>query len=141
MTNAIDAKLLEILAESTCFGIAYDLSVPECKQCDVKGSCKAKMEGGLGGTPVPTTKAVAIEPKKEAKTTSAPKKASEPKATKPTTKKAESKPVGNLPDFKAMTLENLENLARERNVEWKDYGSENITRMRLVMALKKSYQS
>ena len=144
MTNAIDAKLLEVISKSTCFGIAYDPTVPECKQCDVKGSCKAKMEGGLGGTPIPTTKAVAIEPAKKATTTttttskaSTPKNGNKPKAT---TKKDAPKPANpNMPDFKPMSLPELKDLAKERSVEWKDYDNDNITRMRLIMALKKSY--
>lgn len=142
MSNSIDATLIEAIAKSTCFGLAYDISVPECKQCDVKGSCKTRMLGGLGGTPIPTTKAVAIEPKKESKpATKAPTK----KTTTPTTKKDKpSKPASthvptNLPDFKSMSMEELEDLAKKREVEWKDYNSPNITRMRLIMALKKSY--
>jgi hypothetical protein len=45
-----------------------------------------------------------------------------------------------MPDFKSMSLDELKELAAERNVEWKDYGNAQITRMRLIMALKKSYQ-
>lgn len=142
MTNAIDAKLLEVISKSTCFGIAHDPTVPECKQCDVKGSCKAKMEGGLGGTPIPTTKAVAIEPAKQTTSGSTSKKTtSTSKSTsKSSKKKEETKEVNpNMPDFKPMSLPELKDLAKERNVEWKDYDNDNITRMRLIMALKKSY--
>lgn len=142
MANAsIDAKLLEALRSSTCFGLAYDGTVPECKQCDVKGSCKAKMEGGLGDSPIPTTRTISTPPEEKPKaSTSAPK--SKKSDSKP---KASSKPKetpatpSNMPDFKPMKLPELEELAKERGVEWKDYGNDNITRMRLIMALKKSY--
>ena len=140
---SIDAKLLEVLNASTCFGIAYDADVPECKQCDVKGSCKAKMEGGLGDSPIPTHKLVTAstpvveeKPKAPAKPKATTPKAEKPKADKP---KAPTPAPANLPDFKPMSLDELKDLAKERNVEWKDYGSDNITRMRLIMGLKKSY--
>lgn len=139
---SIDAKLLEVLNASTCFGLAYDADVPECKQCDVKGSCKAKMEGGLGDSPIPTHKLVSAStsaPVAEEK----PKATSKPKAPAKATKPKEDKPKAatpaNMPEFKPMSLDELKDLAKERNVEWKDYGSDNITRMRLIMALKKSY--
>ena len=148
-TVNIDSKLLEALQQSTCFGIAHDEDVPECRQCDVKGQCKAKSEGVMN-IPTPTAKPKAATPKAEPKA-----KASTP-AKKPTTTKAPdakpkakvvSKPKatpassggGNAPDFKPMTLEELKALAEQRSVEWKDYGNDNITRMRLIMALKKSY--
>jgi hypothetical protein len=150
-TINIDSKILEALQLSTCFGIAHDESTPECKQCDVKGQCKVKSEGGLN-IPTPTAK-----PKSETKVTETAK----PKATKTSTKPASkpataSKPAakttptpkpkatvkppsGDAPDFKPMTLDELKSLAEERKVEWKDYGNDQITRMRLIMVLKKSY--
>lgn len=145
-TVNIDAKLLEALQQSTCFGIAYDEEVPECKQCDVKGQCKVKVEGGIN-IPTPTTKpkkAVSetkAEPKKPTpakKPTATKAPVTKPKATAPA-KKTTSTPSGDAPDFKPMGLDELQALAAERNVEWKDYGNDNITRMRLIMALKKSY--
>lgn len=144
---SIDAKLLEVLQSSTCFGVAHDADVPECKQCDVKGSCKAKMEGGLGDSPIPThklasstssTNSVAKEDK-PAKASTPKSKASTPKAKSDKPEKASTPAPSNLPEFKPMSLEELKALAKERNVEWKEYDSPNITRMRLIMALKKSY--
>jgi hypothetical protein len=152
-TVNIDSKLLEALKQSTCFGIAHDEEVPECRQCDVKGQCKAKSEGVMN-IPTPT-----VKPKKAvSETKSEPKpKATTPKKPTTTTKSATpvSKPSttaqkhapkttqpsggGNAPDFKPMGLDELKALAEQRNVEWKDYGNDNITRMRLIMALKKSY--
>jgi len=142
MANAsIDAKLLEALQSSTCFGMAHDPDVPECKQCDVKGSCKAKMEGGLGDSPIPTTRTVSTPPEEKPKAKpNAPKsnKKADSKPKAPTKKETPATP-SNMPDFKPMSLPELEELAKGRGVEWKDYGNDNITRMRLIMALKKSY--
>lgn len=42
-----DARILEIMQESTCFGIVHSDDVPECKQCDVKAQCKSKTEAGM----------------------------------------------------------------------------------------------
>lgn len=142
----IDSKLLEALQSSTCFGLAYEESVPECKQCDVKSQCKAKSEGGNIPTPImktqPAKTSTSVETTKT--TTKKETKTTKPKATptKKTTKSVDKKPVatpGNMPDFKPMSLEDLISLAKERDVEWKDYGNDNITRMRLIMVLKKSY--
>jgi hypothetical protein len=146
-TVNIDSKLLEALQQSTCFGIAHDDEVPECKQCDVKGQCKAKSEGGSIPTPTLKPKKPSVsETKTEKPKATAPKKpatkpstTTKPKATTPTPAKPKATASGDLPDFKPMTLPQLEDLARERNVEWKDYGNDSITRMRLIMALKKSY--
>ncbi len=146
-TVNIDAKILEALQQSTCFGIAHDETTPECKQCDVKGSCKAKMEGQLGiSTPVmkPVTKKAEV-PKKE---TPAKKATPKPEVKKPATKStpavkkptgSKKEPSGDMPDFKPMGLDELKALAAERSVDWKDYGNDQITRMRLIMNLKKSY--
>lgn len=149
----IDSKLLEALQQSSCFGLAYAEDVAECKQCDVRGSCKAKMEGALTGTPTPMTKAVPEKPKKEDKPSKPKASAKKETASKPSTPKASSakpkapkaKPKAstatnpNMPDFKSMSLDELKDLAKERKVEWREYGNDNITRMRLTMALKKSY--
>lgn len=139
----VDSKLLDALQESSCFGIAFDDTVPECKQCDVKNQCKAKSGGA--DVPLPTKS----KPKKEeAKSTKKPtpkkkdtaptKKADKPKAK--VVKSPKSSPSNpNMPNFKEMSLDELIKLASDRNVDWKDYGNDNITRMRLIMSLKKSY--
>lgn len=147
MAVSINPELLKLLQESTCFGIAHDETVPECKMCDVKHQCKAKTEGGLNiETPITrTVKATPIAEKKTTKKTTTSKTTEKPKS-KPTTKKKPApakkpkapEPKG-LPVFKDMSLDELKDLAKERDVEWKDYGNDQITRMRLTMALKKSY--
>lgn len=161
----IDSKLLDALQQSTCFGIAHDDSVPECKQCDVKAQCKAKGEGASIPTPKgkpksqPTgTAAEPSTPAVQASGKSAKSGKSSGKAGGSSTKKNDNKPAGgtkpastpkpasqpaqqngNMPDFKPMGLEELKALAAERKVDWKDYGNDQITRMRLIMNLKKSY--
>jgi adenine-specific DNA glycosylase len=140
----VNPKLLEILEESTCFGIAPDDSVPECQQCDVRLQCKAKASGEL--VDLPDKKVVKEEkpkdtPKKAPKKTensSSKKSTNKPKANKPKSTKTVSNTSG-LPNFKEMAWEELEQLATDRNVEWKDYGNPQINRMRIIMALKKSY--
>jgi hypothetical protein len=143
----VNSELMQVLKSSTCFGIAPDSTVPECQKCDVAAQCKAKYENGLD-IPRPTAKPKKEEVKETAPkpTTTKPKttaaKATTPTEPKPkTTKKAaapkESNP--NVPDFKPMTLEELKALAATRNVQWKDYNNDQITRMRLIMGLKSSY--
>jgi hypothetical protein len=146
----VDTKLLEALKASTCFGIAHDESVPECKQCDVRAQCKVKSEGELN-IPTPKGKSAVSQPVKEvAKKEAPPKKAPAKKTDKPSTPAKKSTPApkkatpsksgsGDIPDFKTMTLDELKALANLRSVEWKDFNNDQITRMRLIMALKKSY--
>jgi hypothetical protein len=149
----IDSKLLDALQESTCFGIAHDESVPECQKCDVRGQCKARMEGANIPTPRKKEKKVVETPKETKPATKTAPKSDKPstgstgtvKKTTPAKPKAEAKkdPVqysSDMPDFKPMSFEALKELATERNVEWKDYSNDSITRMRLIMNLKKSYQ-
>jgi len=145
----VTAKMLETISGSTCFGIAYDDAIPECIQCDVRLQCKAKSGGEA--IPTPTVKESTpgeVKTPKVAKTPKNPmgEKINKPDETestvadKPKKGVKEAPPVNtNLPDFKPMSTEQLKALAKDRNVEWKDYGNENITRMRLIMALKKSY--
>jgi hypothetical protein len=149
---SVESKLLEALQESSCFGIAHDENVPECKQCDVRGQCKSKSEGESIATPKSKPKQNVSQSKVETKDTKKPTNTKPTKSSttakkldKPSTKpKAQTKPKtthrpGVLPNFKSMSLEELKALAVERNVEWKEYGNDNITRMRLIMNLKASY--
>lgn len=77
------------------------------------------------------------KPKKATTTTKA--KTAKPNKTTPKPKQKPSSGLDNLPVFKEMEFNELVELADKRNVEWKDYGDKSITRMRLIMALKKSY--
>jgi len=147
----VDSKLLEALKSSTCFGIAHDDTVPECKMCDVKAQCKQKAEGAAHiqppkqkpkaeATPAPA-KATTTTTKKTTTASPSTTKKAAPAASKPAKKPDTAKPVpAGMPDFKPMELDELKALAAQRNVEWKDYGNDNITRMRLIMVLRKSYE-
>lgn len=145
----VESKLLAVIKSSTCFGLAHDDTVPECKMCDVKAQCMKKTAGA--DIPVPTertkperpAKPAAEKPPKPAKpsTETASKPAAEQSASKPKKPaKPATEPVGNQPNFKEMSLDDLKALAAERSVSWKDYGNDNITRMRLIMAIRKSYE-
>ncbi|MNI27989.1 hypothetical protein D3C73_817490 [compost metagenome] len=151
----VNAKLLSILKESSCFGLVYDSTVPECKKCDVAAQCKAASSGALIERPVlnkkkekPATETVTTTNKLSSSTKPAASTANKAKtpantsSSKKTTKPA-SKPAeavnSDMPDFKNMTWEELVALAATRSVEWKEYGSAQINRMRLIMGLKKSY--
>jgi hypothetical protein len=147
----LNANVLKVLEESTCFGICYDIEMPECKMCDVKVQCKAKTEGANIPTPMVKEKKSTPapkpdKPKQAPKKESTAKKQAEKKATanasKPSPKKpapAKKAPSGNVPDFKDVKLDELREIAKKEGVEYKEYGNDNITRMRLVMALKKHY--
>ena len=151
-TNMInlDAKVLKVLEESSCFGIAYDSTAPECAMCDVKLNCKSKIEGA--NIPTPTAKPKVNKPAPKAdkddkpatkkKDSAVKKEATKKVATEkkaPAKKATASKPSGNAPDFKGVELPELIEIAKKEGVEWKEYGNDNITRMRLVMSLKKHF--
>lgn len=152
MNEVLENKILSVISQSTCFGIAYDSTVPECKQCDVCDQCKKKSAGANIPTPQgrqkespkpeETSKKEDTTTPAKPKSTSTPKPASKPKAsTKPSSGKAEPKKLSaDAPNFKDLTLEQLKELAEQRSVEWSDYGNDSITRMRLIMSLKKTYE-
>lgn len=121
---------------STCYGVAFDDKVKECKICEIKQECKMKTEGATVEKPEkPEIKKEELS--KTTKTTKTKtKKASKSKQSKP---KEPDNP--DMPDFKSMSMEELELLAEERkaDMDWKKYDNAGIRRMRLTMALKKTY--
>jgi len=147
----IDAKILESLRSSTCFGIAYDENAPECiKLCDVSFQCKCKCSGESINTPVKKQNRVAsIEKSEDSDDTLSfdkgvkevtPKRTSHRESKKADVPKKKAETINsNAPDFKDHSLDDLKKLAAENSIEWKDYGNDNITRMRLIMSLKKLY--
>ena len=142
--------------ESKCFGIAWDGDVKECKICEVSNVCKQRTLGGVkqaSSKPAPAKK---IEYSADDETVSTmkpsnprpePKKDTEKseKAEKKATKaKTEVKYDDNMPDFKPMSVEELLELAKERGLNPADfdkYTSVPIKKMRVTMALKKTYES
>lgn len=163
------ATFEELIQQSGCFGFAYDPDVRECQRCDVKTKCEARCRATMVSKPatvtiaapadvdseaeVKTSAKVLVVPqlnkKAEEKPIEKPKKVekpAEPKPEKP--KKAVEKPVINyspdMPAFKDLPMEELEKLAAERGIDVpsviEKYSAPNIKRMRLTMALKKTYE-
>jgi hypothetical protein len=144
----------EQIKNSKCFGVAYDATVKECKICEVANMCKMQMEKGISQVPNKPSKAAASTVAKAsedvvnpapAKSSSKPKPAAA-KSEKPA-KKATNKPGKNydpdMPDFKQMELDELESTCEERGIDlgqFEKYSSDQIKRMRMVMALKATYE-
>lgn len=145
------AKTVEqMIKESTCFGYAYDESVKECKICEVCKKCKAKCEGAKVDTPKKPDSVVLADKDEVSESEAAAKKSAEKEkskdAKKPTTKpKKESnvKYADDMPDFQPMSLDEIQELLVNRGgnlADFDKYKADNIKRMRMVMALKKTYE-
>lgn len=133
----------QLIEMSTCYGVAYDATVQECKECGVKTRCESKCRENtyvLGGKPLPTVIAEVDEVSYEEKV---PKKTAKRQTAKSaaTSKKTYS---ADMPEFKQMSVPELEELVVRRNAgilkDFDKYGDKNIRRMRLIMALKKTYE-
>ena len=144
------ANIEEMIKNSKCFGVAYDGSVKECKICEVKLKCENKCRCGIGETPK-KPESVNLADKDEVSMSDAAiskskAKESDKKAKKPAKKdtaKAEVKYADDMPDFKSMSIEELFQLLNDRGgdaSEFDKYSAENIKRMRLTMAIKKTYE-
>lgn len=144
------ANIEDMIKKSTCFGIAYDGSVRECKICEVKLKCENKCRCGVGDVPQKPS-GVALADKDEVSMTDEAMKKSQAKekdmkAKKPVSEKklkAEVKYSGDMPDFKPMSIEQLLDLLKERGGnpdDFKKYDNESIKKMRITMALKKTYE-
>lgn len=143
------ATIEELLKNSSCFGVAFDGSVKECKICEVKTRCEAKCRMGLG-KPESIAVATPEEVTEEAEAGVEVKKVIKKNATKKSkksVKEAAAKPkveyTDDMPEFKSMSTEELEKLAEERGIDisqFEKYNSPNIKRMRMTMQLKKTYE-
>lgn len=140
------ANIEEMIKSSTCFGIAYDGTVKECKICEVRTKCKSKCETGVGE--VPKKPAVVNQADKDevsmSETAIDKSKAKEKSAKKPV---KPAKPATNyaddMPDFKSMDIPALLELLESKGgnpADFDKYAAENIKRMRITMALKKFYE-
>lgn len=143
------ASVEEMIKSSTCFGIAWDGKVKECQICEVRTRCEAKCKNGVGDLPkkpdsvnladkdeVSTSDEAAAKSKAKEKDKTAKKPVKEKKASA-------ANYSDDMPDFKAMSVEELCDLLDERggdSSEFEKYSAENIKRMRLTMALKKTYE-
>lgn len=152
----------EMIISSTCFGVAYDPTVIECKQCDVCLRCEQKCRlaeaRGALTRPAPT---VIAEPE-EILEEQLPSQVSEPEpapAKQPANKKTDSpkKPQKkmvkdtvksktyspDMPEFREFTTAQLEQMVVERGgnlADFDKYTVANIRRMRLTMFLKSTYE-
>lgn len=133
------ATIEEMIKNSSCFGVAFDGSVRECKICEVKLKCESKCRLGGDSKPASVNVATADEVthsnnKKATNKKSIPvKEAAKPKAEY----------ADDMPDFKSMSADEIEQLAEERGIDmsqFEKYKAANIRRMRVTMALKKTYE-
>lgn len=131
----------EAIKASRCFGLAYDSSVKECKVCEVCKLCKQKTEGIIPAKEDLPEKTKQMDTDVKADKRPEPKEQSKPvKKPKQTTGKEYS---DDMPDFKPMSIEDIVKLATERGVnvaEYDKYTATNIKRMRLIMAIKATYE-
>lgn len=143
-------SIAEMIKNSSCFGLAYDGSVRECKICEVKLKCESKCRMGVS---IPTQKpdSVALADKDEVSMTDTAMEKSKVKEKDKTAKKPikDKKKLTvvydeDMPDFKSMNVEEMEQLLTERGGNVADFEKYNsnrgIKKMRLTMALKKTYE-
>ena len=152
----------DMIKSSSCFGLAYDETVNDCQICEVRLKCESKCRLGQVVKPAPieiatpqeiTSQSVTKANKPGATVLVVPnKKPTKPtkKPTKPPTKKTsvnEKTPVNYSPDmpadFKEFDMDQLQKMAKERGCdmsEFDKYKSQQILRMRLTMAIKKTYE-
>lgn len=143
------ASIEEMIKSSTCFGLAYSPTVRECKICEVKLKCESKCKMA-GATSKPATVVMAdkdeVSTSDEAveKSTVKEVEANEAAKSKPTKKKkAEVEYSSDMPEFKSMSIDEIEALLAERGGNPSDfdkYTNASIKKMRMVMALKKTYE-
>lgn len=149
----------EMINASQCFGVAFDPTVSECKQCDVHLRCEQKCRMGrttMPTRPMSTMLAGPMDVLEPATTSQQPKSTptSKPKTStsaQPSTpiKKTVKDAVKSknydpaMPEFKGLTLQQMEKMVVERGgdlADFEKYKAENIRRMRLTMYLKKTYE-
>lgn len=159
----------EMIKNSSCFGVAFDGKVRECKICEVRMKCESKCRMGLSPVVPSPSDIIDIEAPEENKA-EAVSSNSKPEAVEladkgeismdestleKVQKEKDKKPVKakkpvaavveydeSMPEFKSMSMESLEALLVERggNIEeFNKYTNPAIRKMRLIMALKKTY--
>jgi hypothetical protein len=113
----------QLKKESQCYGKAFDADIKECKLCFCNKECKALTSGKVLKPELPLAD----------------------KVSKELSNKTKSDKINSVqyPDFKNMSMEDLEKLANERQADpsWQRFNNQGIRRMRLTMALKKTYVS
>lgn len=117
--NSID----NLKEKSVCFGKAFDKSIKECKLCYCSEECSILSSGKCTKPKSPLADKISKELSNKSK--------------------GNLHPTVSYPDFKNYSMEDLEKLAIERNADpsWQKYDNKGIRRMRLTMAIKKTYNS
>lgn len=142
------ASVEEMIKSSTCFGVAYDPNVKECKICEVRTKCKSKCETGNGELPKKPAAAQQADKSEVSMSEAAidkskdKEKAAAKKPAKPAASKEKEQYADDMPDFKTMSIDELLNLLKDKGgnpADFDKYTAENIKRMRITMALKKFY--
>ena len=140
----------EQILQSKCFGEAYDRSVEECKKCEVWKLCYQKCNGYVQPNNLSDTEPETIVDVlyKQANGDDTPDEKPEPKkpAKKPARKKKQMPKKEYSPDmpvFKDMSMEELIDLCKTKDIDleqFERFSSQQIKRMRVIMALKKLYE-
>ncbi len=148
------ATVEEMIKNSTCFGVAYDGAVKECKICEVRTRCKAKCECGTGSSELPKKptkpEQAPLADKDEVSTSDGAVAKSTAKENSSTAKKPDKKKKqsevqysDDMPNFKKMSQEEIEQLLKDKGEDlaaFDKYSNPNIRKMRLTMAIKKHYE-
>ena len=140
----------EMIKNSSCFGLAYSNNVRECKICEVSLKCETKCKMGLGETPQKPAPVVMADKDEVSESDEAAKKSADKEKSaaavqkKSTTKKKPAVEYSeDMPEFKPMSIEEMEALLTERGgnpADFDKYTNTSIKKMRLTMALKKTYE-
>ena len=137
--DKLQKELQTLIANSTCFGVAYSDKVKECKICQVHELCKEKTLDGPGAPDneylndnLKSDKVVNIFDKKKKAS------ASEEKPSKPEKKKPK---VKSSYDFKSMNITEIEEVAGLVEVDYKAIKKKfkedkKAYRMKLIMTIK-----
>lgn len=148
----------EQIRNSSCYGVAYDGTLPECKRCDVSQRCSARCaalsekEDGELTIEVPFTQisspptVVQVEKSKTSKTTQPAKPVSSTLSS--LTKKPKIKTPKtydpSMPVLKNLSIAELKELAIQRKCEGlegiESITSQQIQRMRYIMLIKATYE-
>lgn len=147
-----------MIEKSTCFGLAWDGNVRECKICEVNHRCASKCTMGRAVVPeedlpakptiedivkndIPFEMVEETEPTEAEEAEEAEETEQEEPKQEETSKVEEQNET--MPDFRNMSLDDLEQLYAKRGLDLKDmekYVNPSIRKMRMTMAIKKTYQ-
>lgn len=136
----IDPKLLEQLEGSTCFGIAHDPDAKECKGCDIQQECAAKTAGNRMFDQVKSLKPETKEAMEQSEQKKSDNEVNAKASKKEKAEKKKAEQPDGMPDFKGWSEEDLWKHLEERGGTCKKFENPGIQKMRLVMAIKKTYK-